>query len=102
MPDAYPWATFVLAVGAMALGTVYLYRVANAYRFYHDERAAVSLAKAVGLFVVALGLLISATGYLWLTEDLRAMGLSIARGSLVVLLATLVIADVRPGDDRPS
>jgi len=94
----YAWTSLVLSILAVILAVVYAWRVARAYRRYHDERAAVSLAKAIGLAVIALGTFISAIGLLVAHGPLSSMGLAIARGALIATLATLVLADVRPGD----
>lgn len=97
-PDIYDWIAVGLSVMSFALAVTYLIRVVPAYRRFRDERAAVSLTKAVGLAVISLGLVISATGLVLETMDFAVAGLSMSRGALLVLLATLVLANVRPGD----
>jgi len=92
----YAWAAVALSFAALALAFWYLKRVIQAYREHHDHRAAVSLAKALGLSVIALGLLVSASGLVIGTSVLSVAGLSLARGAMIVLLATLVLADIRP------
>jgi hypothetical protein len=67
---------------------------------YHDERAAINLAKSIGLAVIAIGLTISAFGLFAGGAMLAIAGLSVARGAFVVLVATLVLADVRPRGKR--
>lgn len=90
-----------LAIGlsfiSLVLAFVYLWRVAISYQRWHDERAAVSLGKAVGLTVISLGYLISSLGFLAENAMLSVAGLSISRGALIVLLGTLILANVRPG-----
>lgn len=101
----YPYITGLLSFLGLLLATVYVWRVSRSYRKFHDERAAVSLAKAIGLWVMGMGLLISALGSLLVElqvvpvhSDLARVGLSISRGAFLGLLLTLVLADVRPGD----
>jgi hypothetical protein len=94
-----------VAIAMSALGVllsaVYTVRVVHAYRVYHDERAAVSLAKAIGLFVMAIGLLLSSLGLVVEMASLSVAGMSIVRGAFIALMATLVLADIRPaGDER--
>jgi hypothetical protein len=95
----YDWLIVVLSVIGLILSIFYTFRVVKAYQFYHDERAAVALAKAIGLEVIAFGMLVSGTGLILDTSTLAVAGLSIARGAFIVLVATLVLADVRPHDD---
>ena len=97
----YAWGTVALSGLSLGLALAYLGRVVGAYRRYRDERAAVSMVKGVGLLVMAAGLMVSSLG-LVLGHDgatLATAGLSLARGALVVLLATLVLAGVRPGGE---
>jgi len=96
----YDWTSFFLSLSAMALASIYAYRVVRSYRIYHDERAAVNLAKAIGLLVISLGLLVSSIGLLIESPMLAIAGLSLSRGAFLVLLATLVLADVRPKGER--
>lgn len=95
----YDWGAIVLSTIAVVLAAIYLWRVIRTYRMFHDERAAVSLGKALGLFVIALGLTISATGLIVNDATFSVAGMTLARGALVVTIATLVLANVRPGDD---
>jgi hypothetical protein len=94
--EAYDWAVLILSVAAIALALAYLWRVIEAYRIYHDDRATVSLVKAVGLFVIAIGLSISAGGLVLDYSELAIVGLTLARGALIVTLFSLVLAKVRP------
>jgi hypothetical protein len=96
--EVYAWTILLLSGLSLVLSGVYLQRAAHVYRMFHDDRAAVSLGKAVGLTVVSLGLTISAVGLITGGAILATAGLSVARGALLVLLLTLVLAGVRPGD----
>jgi tryptophan-rich sensory protein len=94
--EVYAWVVLGLSVLSMVMTAIYLLRAAHAYRVFHDERAAVSLGKAVGLMVVALGLTVSAAGLIVGMAILSTAGLSIARGALLVLMLTLILSGVRP------
>jgi multisubunit Na+/H+ antiporter MnhG subunit len=95
----YGAASVLISLVAMVLATVYLKRASDVYRRFHDDRAAVSLGKAVGLFVISLGLVVSALGLVVEQATLSTIGLSLARGALLVTLMALVLAGVRPGDN---
>lgn len=95
----YAWISLALSVVSLGLAALYLKRAAHTYRLFHDDRAAVSLGKAVGLLVIALGMTISAVGLVYGGAILATSGLSLARGALLATMATLVLAGVRPGDD---
>jgi len=92
----YAWVSAFLSLVALILTLVYLRNATRTYRIYHDERAANALGKAVGLLVVAFGLLISSAGLIVGVSALATIGLSVARGALLVLMFTLVLAGVRP------
>ena len=95
--NEYGVTVLLLSFAGVALSTLYLRRVVQAYRIYHDERAAISLGKGLGLFVIAMGLLVSAVGrFLGAHGEFAVAGLMMARGALIVLLATLVFANIRP------
>ena len=94
----YAWTALTMSILAVALGMIYLVRIVRVYRQHHDERAAVSLGKAVGLLVVAVGLALSALGAVTESADLILSGLSIGRGALVAILVALVLANVRSTD----
>lgn len=102
MPDGmgttpeYEIVAVLLSLLALVLATWHAYRVVHSYRVYHDERAAVALVKGIALVVISLGLFISAFGLIAGTAVLSIAGMSVARGTLLVLLLTLVLADVRP------
>jgi len=97
--DLYDVGVEILSLFSLVLALIYLRRVIHSYRYHHDDRAAVSLAKAVGLTVISLGMVISALGLLVTRPELSIAGLSIARGALLALLATLLLANVRPQSD---
>lgn len=104
----YAAISFGLSLLALVLATIYTARVTNSYHQWHDERAAVSLGKAIGLWVVAFGCTLSASGsvlagfgYHEWHGPMAQIGLAVARGALIVTMATLVLADVRPGG-RPE
>lgn len=69
------------------------------YSKHHDDRAAVTLVKAVGLVVVALGMLISSSGFFIDDPQFAVAGLSISRGAMLIIAMTLVFADVRTHAD---
>lgn len=100
--SAYEITAVALSALALVLSVLYCGRVIQSYRHYHDERAAISLAKGIGLLVISLGLLISASGLLVGGAILSVAGLSLARGALIALLATLLLSDVRPSGWRPK
>lgn len=101
-----------LAIGlsllCLVLAFIHLWRSTRTYQAWHDERAAVSLGKAVGIVVISLGFLISASGLAFENPILSVAGLSMARGATVVLLGTLLLAHVSPehrdsvGDSDPQ
>ena len=96
----YEVLTAVLSVLALVLSILYLWRVIRSYQEWHDERAAVNLSKAIGLVVIAFGLTVSAVG-LWLNHgDYSVAGLMLSRGALIAMLATLLLAAVRPGAEE--
>jgi len=93
----YEVLTAVLSVFGLALSIFYLWRVIRSYQEWHDERAAVNLSKAIGLVVIAFGLSISAAGLFVNHGEYSIAGLMLARGALIAMLATLLLAAVRPG-----
>lgn len=96
----YAWIAVSLSVIALLLSFAYAWRVVRSYRTYHDERSAVALAKAIGLFFISVGFLVSAAGLVAEMAVLSVAGLSLSRGVFIVLITTLVLADVRPRGDR--
>lgn len=92
------YAQFIAIVSAITFATLILHLVKAilAYRYYHDERAAFTLVKAVGLVVMSFGVLISAIALLLEDPQISVAGLSIARGALLMVALTLLFADVKP------
>lgn len=97
--ELYDFGAVTLSAFSFILALLYLRRIIRSYRYHHDDRAAVSLAKAVGLTVISLGLVISALGLIVTRPELAVAGMSLARGALLALLATLLLANVRPGEE---
>lgn len=97
--DLYDIGSAIFSLVVLVMSLVYLRRVVYSYRIHHDDRAAVSLAKGIGLAVIAFGMAISAIGLLVHRPELSVAGLTLARGSLFALLATLILANVRPEED---
>jgi hypothetical protein len=97
--DTYAYLSLVLSVVSVMLALFYAWRAAKAYGHHHDDRAAVGLGKAIGLLVVSIGLTLSATGLVAGDASWATAGLSVARGALLVLMGTLVLAGVRPGNE---
>jgi len=95
--DTYAFLSLILSFVCVALAAWYAWRAAKAYGIHHDDRAAVGLGKAIGLLVVSVGLTMSATGLVAGDASWATAGLSVARGALLVLMGTLVLAGVRPG-----
>ena len=95
--DLYAAMSILLSLMCLLLTIVYARSAVLTYRVHHDDRAAVALGKAIGLLVVALGLTISSGGLVWGGAQMATAGLSVARGALLVVMATLVLAGVRPG-----
>jgi hypothetical protein len=93
-PD-YAWLSIILSLASLTLLCWHLPRSIASYKHFHDDRAAVSLVLSIGSIVVALGLLISGVGLLVNDSQFSTAGLSLSRGALILLAATLVFADVR-------
>lgn len=91
----YAWLSIVLSLVSLSLLLWHLPRSVSSYKHFHDDRAAVALVMAVGTVVVALGLLVSGVGLLVNNLEFSTAGLSMTRGALILLAATLVFADVR-------
>lgn len=91
----YEALAIILSALCLILAVWHAWRCTTAYRRWADNRSAVSLGKAVGLTVVSFGLLVSAAGFIGDgNATLAVAGLSIARGALFVLLATLILANL--------
>lgn len=85
----------ILSLGSVALFTLHLTRAVGMYQHHHDDRAAVTLVKAIGLLIISGGMLVSSVGLLIEDAQFSVAGLSIARGALLIVALTLVFADVR-------
>lgn len=96
----YEWLVIILSSFCLALASIYLWRATKAYQRWHDERAAVGLGSAVGIVVITFGFLISGLGLPLESPTLSIAGMSIARGATVVLLGTILLADVHRHDER--
>lgn len=96
----YDWIIVILSLLCFVLSIAHASWSSTEYRMHHDDRAAVTLAKAIALTVVSLGILISATGLVFEESVLSVAGLAIARGALIVILLTLVITDWHRGTPR--
>lgn len=73
----------------------HLGRSVRMYELHHDDRAAATLVKAIGLVVVSMGMLISSFGFFVQDGQFAVAGLSISRGALIIVAATLIFADAR-------
>jgi len=98
----YEALTTVLSLFALVLSAIYLLRVIRSYQEWHDERAAVSLSKGIGLVVISFGMAVSAIGLHLGHADYSVAGLMLARGALIAMLATLLLAAVRPEGSKPE
>lgn len=96
----YAFIAVALSLASLLLSLLYLKRIIHSYRVHHDERAAVSLGKAIGLLVISIGLVVSSLGLPMDRPELSLMGLTLARGALLTLMATLILANVRPDGDE--
>jgi len=77
----------------------HLWRTIGMYAKHHDDRAAVTLVKAIGLVVVSGGMFISSVGFFVDDPQFAVAGLSISRGAMIIIAVTLIVADVRRRDD---
>ena len=96
----YEALTTILSLFALVLSVIYLWRVIRSYQEWHDERAAVNLSKGMGLVVISFGLAVSAIGLFIGHADYSVAGLMLARGALIAMLATLLLAAIRPEGPR--
>lgn len=85
----------VLSLISFVLLAWHLARASWSYQHHHDDRAAVTLVKAIGLLIISGGMLISSLGLMIEDAEFSIVGLSIARGALIMIAATLIIAHVR-------
>ncbi|HSW42945.1 MAG TPA: hypothetical protein VLM76_10590 [Patescibacteria group bacterium] len=101
-PATLQYAGLLIAVGLLttALLARHLGTVTRAYRVWHDERAALAVVLAIGLFVISTALLVGAFGLLIDNYEFHLAGLSAARGAFFTMALTLVLAS-RSLDERP-
>lgn len=92
----YAWLAVVLSTLGVALAVAYTIRVVHSYRVFHDERAAVALVKGLGLLMIAGGFWVSASGLLINSSAMSVAGMSVSRGTFIVMMATLLLAGARP------
>ena len=95
------YATLItlLSVFSFFLFAWHLTRAVRMYQHHHDDRAAVTLVKAIGLLIISGGMLISSSGLLINDALFSTVGLSISRGALIMVAMTLIFADVRRPPD---
>ena len=91
----YAIVLIVVGLATTALLVRHLWLTARDYRRWHDERASLAVALAVGLLVISASLLLAAAGLLWRNYDIHLAGLSAARGAFFVTAMTLAITGVR-------
>jgi hypothetical protein len=89
----------ILSALSFVLFGWHLKRAVGMYQHHHDDRAAVTLVKAIGLLVISGGMLISSSGLFIEDSQFSIVGLSIARGALIMVALTLIFADVRRAPD---
>lgn len=107
LPELYPTVILLVSIFIALVWAADVVKTARAFRRWHDERAARNLLLSIVFFVAAMGLAISATGFIP-TEGgpiLAVTGLGIARGALLVGGIVLIVSG-RPdrkeseGDDQ--
>lgn len=89
----------ILSLISFCLFVMHLTRAVRTYQHHHDDRAAVTLVKAIGLLIISGGMLISSVGLLINDAQFSIVGLSISRGALIMVALTLIFADVRRAPD---
>jgi len=89
----------ILSAFSVVLFSLHLTRAVRIYQHHHDDRAAVTLVKAIGLLIISSGMLISGVGLLIEDAQFSIVGLSISRGALIMVALTLIFADVRRAPD---
>jgi hypothetical protein len=89
----------VLSIMSFVLFAVHLTRAIGMYQHHHDDRAAVTLVKAIGLLIISGGMLISSVGLFIDDAQFSIVGLSISRGALIMVALTLIFADVKRAPD---
>ena len=88
----YAWLSVFISLASFIMACIHVRWSTIHYRTYHDDKAALLLGKAVALVVISFGLAISSMGLLVDEAILSVTGLSIARGAMFVMLATLALA----------
>ena len=89
----------ILSAFSVVLFALHLTRAVRIYQHHHDDRAALTLVKAIGLLIISSGMLISSVGLLIDDAQFSIVGLSISRGSLIMVAMTLIFADVKRAPD---
>ena len=89
----------VLSLLSFVLFAIHLTRAVRMYQHHHDDRAAVTLVKAIGLLIISGGMLISSVGLGIDDAQFSIVGLSLSRGALIMVALTLIFADVRRAPD---
>jgi hypothetical protein len=95
----YSQLVTILSLVSVALFSLHLVRAIKMYQHHHDDRAAVTLVKAIGLLIISAGMLISSSGLLLDDAQFSIVGLSISRGALIMVAMTLIFADVKRAPD---
>jgi hypothetical protein len=95
------YAQLILILSALSffMFAWHLTRAVRMYQHHHDDRAAVTLVKAIGLLVISGGMTISSLGLIIEDAQFSIVGLSISRGALIMVALTLIFADVRRASD---
>ena len=95
------YAQLILILSALSffLFAWHLTRAVRMYQHHHDDRAAVTLVKAIGLLVISGGLTISSLGLIIEDAQFSIVGLSISRGALIMIALTIIFADMRRASD---
>ena len=95
------YAQLILILSALSffMFAWHLTRAVRMYQHHHDDRAAVTLVKAIGLLVISGGMTISSLGLIIEDAQFSIVGLSISRGALIMIALTIIFADVRRASD---
>jgi hypothetical protein len=97
--DEYAQLITLLSAISVVLFAIHLVRAVGMYQHHHDDRAAVTLVKAIGLLIISIGMLISGFGLMIEDPGFSVAGLSLSRGALIMIALTLILADVRRAPD---
>jgi len=95
----YTQLILILSALSFFMFAWHLTRAVRMYQHHHDDRAAVTLVKAIGLLVISGGMTISSLGLIIEDAQFSIVGLSISRGALIMVALTLIFADVRRASD---